>query len=68
MSLSATAIDIVMRNCAAELERIKEQHFGAATKLTLVARVPGVDGAHVVVSADDLDEVIALLRKENGEP
>lgn len=65
--MSLSAIDITMRQTAAALAEMKRSIFGDATVLTLVARVPGIEDAYVVVSADDLDEVIAVLRKENGE-
>lgn len=65
--MSLSALDIVMRQCGGRLAQMKRDLLRDDAVLTLVVRVPGVEGGHFVVTTDDIDEVIAVLRKENGE-
>lgn len=65
--MSLSTLEITRRACVEALDRLKRERFTDGAKLTLVARVPGVDGSHIVVTSDDVDEVIEVLRKSADE-
>lgn len=64
--MSLSALEATHQACVDALADLKAKAFHEHVKLTLVARVPGDANAYVVVTADDLDEVIEVLRKEQG--
>ena len=47
--------------CSEALEALKESVFSSEMKLTLVVRHPDDDECHMVVTADDLSEVLYVL-------
>jgi hypothetical protein len=45
-----------------------EPIFKAGTRFTIIARAPGNNEADVLVSDDDLDEIVALVERSKGRP
>ncbi len=63
--MTLSVLESVQQRCVETLAKLKRETFLDHVKLTLVARVPGVEGSHIVISADDLDEVAELLKEQS---
>lgn len=58
---------MVRLTCATMLEKIKSELFKPEVEMTLVVRLPGDQGCDIVVTKDDISEVISVLERAAHE-
>ena len=66
--MNAVTLNMLHGRLANILDKHVAPMFSPAVRLTIVARLPGNDGADVMVTNDDFDEVVKAVERSKARP